>query len=139
MIARNIAKYRAELGRSQERMAQLLGVSVTAIRSYEQGWRTIPPHVERQVLFLIAKKRQNGKPRLCWDVKKCPDERRSQCPAWELNVGDLCWFINGTICQGEVQTSWKKKMRLCKECKMLQPLLQPEPARKRAAKRRQLH
>jgi hypothetical protein len=37
-------------------MAQLLGTSIKAIHSYEQGWRTIPVHVERQLYFLLTRK-----------------------------------------------------------------------------------
>jgi len=35
-------------------MAQLLGTSLKAIQSFEQGWRNIPVHIERQMLFLLA-------------------------------------------------------------------------------------
>ena len=39
----------------QDEIAQLLGKSVKAVHSYEQGWRSIPPDVERQMLFLLAR------------------------------------------------------------------------------------
>ena len=45
---------RAYLGKTQKELAQLLGTSLKAIQSFEQGWRRIPVHVERQVLFLLA-------------------------------------------------------------------------------------
>ena len=47
---------------------------------------------------------------------------RKDCPAWELGAGHLCWFINGTICQGLPQKSWRKKMDICKRCEVLQSL-----------------
>jgi hypothetical protein len=51
----------------------------------------------------------------CWDIKNCPNEKREKCPAWELQGGHLCWFINGTVCEGKVQKNWKTKMETCKE------------------------
>ncbi len=115
---------RQYLGRTQKQMAQLLGVSLKAIQSFEQGWRNIPVHIERQVLFLLASKKsspQKGKP--CWVIRKCPMEVRRNCPAWEFQVGDLCWFINGTICQGRTQESWQKKMKICRQCKVFQTMV----------------
>ena len=102
-------------------MAQLLGVSLKAVHSYEQGWRSIPAHVERQLLFLVAlrkEKRKAGKP--CWVVKKCPKKRRIQCPAREFQAGRFCWFITGTICGGENQTNWEEKMKICRSCEIFQ-------------------
>jgi len=115
---------RQYLGKTQNQMAQLLGVSLKAIQSFEQGWRNIPVHIERQVLFLlISKKSPFKKERLCWVIRKCPMEIKQNCPAWEFQVGDLCWFINGTICQGRVQPNWGKKMKICRQCKVLQTVL----------------
>ncbi|MGZ6236761.1 MAG: two-CW domain-containing protein [Syntrophales bacterium] len=105
-------------------MAQLLGVSLKAIQSYEAGWRNIPVHIERQVLFLLASKksllRKEGP---CWVILKCPKETRQNCPAWELQAGNLCWFINGTICHGQVQENWQKKMKICRQCKVFQTMV----------------
>ncbi len=57
---------RRYLGKTQSEMAQLLGVSSKAIQSFEQGWRNIPVHAERQALFLLALKKLRKKDRLCW-------------------------------------------------------------------------
>jgi hypothetical protein len=115
---------RQYLGKTQSQMAQLLGVSLKAIQSFEQGWRNIPVHIERQVLFLLAsKKSPPEKERSCWVVRKCPMEIRQNCPAWEFQVGNLCWFINGTICQGRTQESWQKKMKICRQCKVFQTMV----------------
>ena len=100
-------------------MSQLLGTSLKAIHSYEQGWRTIPPAVERQLYFLVSRisSSPNGnKP--CWRIKKCTTEQKKQCPAWEFKSGNLCWFINGTICDGGVHTNWKEKMKICRSCEV---------------------
>jgi DNA-binding XRE family transcriptional regulator len=110
---------RRVLEKTQSQMAQLLGVSSKAIQSFEQGWRNIPAHVERQALFLLAlKTRTRGRIIPCWEVRHCSLQMRETCPAWELKVGHLCWFINGTICQGKSRSSWSKKMILCKKCKV---------------------
>ena len=115
---------RQYLGKTQTQMGQLLGVSLKAIQSFEQGWRDIPVHVERQVLFLLVQKKSpRKKNRPCWVIRKCPVEIRQNCPAWEFQVGHLCWFINGTICQGQVQERWEKKMKICRQCEVFQTQL----------------
>ena len=111
--------YRSNLNKTQKQMAQLLGTSLKAIHSYEQGWRTIPPAVERQMYFLVSRvngKGKAGKP--CWRIKNCPPARKKQCPAWEFKSGNLCWFINGTICDGSVHKNWKDKMKVCRSCEV---------------------
>jgi len=68
---------RTRLDKTQKEMSQLLGVSVKAIYSYEQGWRSIPTHVERQVFFLLSRKKGGlvngticeGKPQKNWKEK----------------------------------------------------------------------
>ncbi len=42
MEKKELAKIRNYLGKTQKQMAQLLGTSLKAIKSYEQGWRNIP-------------------------------------------------------------------------------------------------
>ena len=37
--------FRKRLSRTQKQIAVLLGTSLKAIHSYEQGWRTVPAHV----------------------------------------------------------------------------------------------
>jgi hypothetical protein len=56
-------------------------------------------------------------------VKNCPVERRKICPAWEFKTGNLCWFINGTICEGGVQHDWKEKMKICRSCEVFRSLV----------------
>lgn len=104
-------------------MAQLLGVSIKAIHSYEQGWRSVPAHVERQIYFLISRLKKNIHAQVpCWDRKACPIEKRKLCPAWEFQAGDLCWFISGTICDGNVYKNWKEKMKVCRSCEVMKSI-----------------
>jgi len=115
---------RTKLDKTQKEMSQLLSVSVKAIYSYEQGWRSIPTHVERQVFFLLSRKRGNGPlPKSCWIIKKCPPKRRKECPAHEYNAGRFCWLVNGTICECKAQKNWKEKMKICRECEVMSDLL----------------
>jgi DNA-binding XRE family transcriptional regulator len=110
---------RKKLGKTQKQMAELLGISIKAIQSFEQGWRKVPLHIERQVFFLMAAKVQNsGNSRPCWKIRGCSPKDRNLCPAWEFQVGNLCWFINGTICQGKSRGKWSQKMAFCKKCEV---------------------
>lgn len=105
-------------------MAQLLGISLKAVQSFEQGWRNIPVHVERQILFLMVQKHTaNRTAPVCWEDLKCPDGHRENCPAWEFNTPNLCWFINGTVCSGKVHKNWRDKMKQCRKCKILRAQL----------------
>lgn len=97
-----------------------------AIQSYEQGWRTVPPHAESQILLLVGLKAARKGRKACWLARHCPPERRRQCPAWEFKAGMLCWFINGTMCEGKPQHSWQEKIKICRSCIVLTGLLEAE-------------
>jgi hypothetical protein len=113
------SKYRKLLKKTQKEMAQLLGTSIKAVHSYEQGWRAIPAHAERQMFFLVSNRREAPKKqKACWTIKKCPPKQKKQCPAWEFKAGKLCWFINGTICNGIVHENWKEKIKICRSCEV---------------------
>ncbi|MBW2683456.1 MAG: transcriptional regulator [Deltaproteobacteria bacterium] len=117
MEKKDFEKKKKKLGKTQKETATLLGVSLKAVCSYEQGWRTIPTHVERQLLFLLTRKRKSStKSQNCWELKNCPEERRNKCPAWEFNSGKFCWFISGTICECAAQKSWDEKILICRNC-----------------------
>jgi DNA-binding XRE family transcriptional regulator len=124
MRKKEFAEIRRHFGKTQSQMAQILGVSPKAIQSFEQGWRNVPVHIERLLLLILALKRNaSRKNEPCWLTRRCPVERRQDCPAWQFDAGHLCWFINGTICEGTPQESWKKKMRICRECEVYQSIL----------------
>ena len=115
---------RKTLEKTQKEMAQLVGTSLKAIHSYEQGWRSVPVHAERQILFLFSRRRENRKRlRDCWKVKKCPAGLKQRCPAWEFQAGKLCWLINGTICEGIVKKNWSEKMKICRKCEVFTTML----------------
>ncbi len=124
MESSEFLEFRKRLKKTQKQMAELLGTSLKAIHSYEQGWRAIPVHIERQLYFLLSRSRDNSsgaKP--CWTVQKCPPDRKKRCPAWEFRSGRLCWFINGTICKGVPYRNWKEKIKVCRTCEVFANLL----------------
>jgi hypothetical protein len=59
-------------------------------------------------------------------IRKCPENKKKKCPAWEFRCGQLCWFINGTICNGETQDNWQIKMKICKQCEVFQKIIPPD-------------
>ncbi len=109
-------------------MAQLMSVSAKAIESFEQGWRNITPHIERQLYFLLSRKatREGEKTVDCWEIRQCPEHKRQKCPAWEFRCGQLCWFVNDTICNGETQDNWQEKMKICKQCEVFKNIFPPD-------------
>ncbi|MEE9557171.1 MAG: hypothetical protein V3V76_07925, partial [Candidatus Adiutricales bacterium] len=117
------AGIRRSLKKTQKEMAILLGTSLKAIHSYEQGWRKVPVHADRNLFFLFARVQEQGLNRkTCWRIKKCSLSDRERCPAWEFRAGKLCWFINGTICEGTVQKDWSEKMKICRSCEVFTDL-----------------
>ena len=113
------AQIRQLLDKSQSELAKLLCVSLPTIRSYEQGWRDIPAHAERHLLFVLSMKTAHMRNvNYCWKIKQCPSSWRKQCTAWLYEAGNYCWFINGTYCQGENQMTWGKKITVCQQCEV---------------------
>ena len=43
--------FRRRFQKTQKQVSQLLGTSLKAIQSFEQGWRKVPGYVERQSSF----------------------------------------------------------------------------------------
>ena len=124
MRKKQFVEIRRHLEKTQNQMAQILGVSPKAIQSFEQGWRNIPMHIERQILLVLALRyHASKKNKPCWLMRRCPVKRRRDCPAWQFDAGHLCWFINGTICEGSPQGSWNKKMKTCRECEVYRSML----------------
>jgi DNA-binding XRE family transcriptional regulator len=124
MDSQEFKYFREKLNKTQKQMAELLALSLKAVCSYEQGTRSVPVHVERQIFFLVSRLAlKNKRKKICWDTMKCSKELKKKCPAWEFQVGDLCWFINGTICRGEAQKNWREKMKICRSCKVFMHLM----------------
>jgi len=114
---------RKKLSRTQKQLGELLGVSLKAIHSYEQGWRKIPLHIERQLWFLMYQKKNKTEKNIipCWERKFC--EFKEDCPAWEFRCGEMCWFVCGTKCECTRDIDVREKMEICRKCKILKTLL----------------
>lgn len=117
------SRIRKYLNKTQVELARLLSVSPKAIQSFEQGWRNISPSIERMLLFLLINKTAPQYNMPCWESTNCDKKKKENCPAWEFKAGNLCWFINGTICHGEIQKNWQDKMTICRECDVFKNLL----------------
>lgn len=113
---------RGRLGKTQKQLADLLGISLRTVHSYEQGWRNIPEHTEKRLYFLLIhqnQKHENLTP--CWEKKLCHE--KEQCPAYEFGCGHMCWYLCGTLCDCTKDACHKWKIHICKNCGIFQSLL----------------
>jgi len=116
------SQFRKKLGKTQKQLAGLLGMSLKAIHSYEQGWRTIPTHIERHLIFLLFNQRKTSNQLVpCWEQKDC--QQKEECSAWEFQSGHLCWYMCGTLCGGISESTYKKKLDICRSCNIFNNLL----------------
>lgn len=114
--------FRKKLGKTQRQLAELLGISIKTIHSYEQGWRVVPSHAEKLLYFLLINQRGRKSPLTqCWEEKQCSDKEK--CPAWEFGSGHMCWYICGTLCDCTKDTCHKEKFEICKTCDIFLSLL----------------
>jgi len=115
------ARLRAALGKSQRELAELLGLSLKAVESYEQGWRKVPSHVERLMYFLLFKLSEDGtaEGEPCWEFNSCPEERRSACVAYVSKEGRFCWFFTGRLC-----ATAQSGMEDCRSCEIFARMLE---------------
>ena len=69
MDSKEFFKARKKLNKTQKQLAELLGTSIKAIHSYEQGWRRVPGHIERQIFFLLSRSggKNLTKNQACWN------------------------------------------------------------------------
>lgn len=117
----DIRAVRAALGKSQRQAAQLLGLSIRAVQSYEQGWRPVPPTVQRLAGVLLMTVRRHGRPAgtPCWKVNDCPPDDRVECSAYQNRAGELCWALTGTRCGGKDHGRWENKIHHCMDCTVM--------------------
>ena len=121
---------RQHLDKTQKELAGLLCVSLKTIQSFEQGWRKIPPNIERQLLLYLfweASLDKVYKP--CWEIQNCPTKWQDMCAAWQYKMGHLCWYINGTFCRGQYQKSWSSKISICQECNIYKEIMPKQSER----------
>jgi DNA-binding transcriptional regulator YiaG len=117
-----VKRIRRSLDMTQADVARTLGISVRAIQSYEQGWRSVPDAVIVQLLVLVAAFRGSalaGKP--CWEMTGCAPQGRAGCPSTKTG-GHLCWFVSGRLC-GDARTQKKDDALPCLACPVVQTML----------------
>jgi len=122
----DIKGVRKSLGKSQTEFAGLIGRSVRALQSYEQGWRDVPEHVQRTAALLVylhgRKTPSDVKP--CWEIRRCKPKERETCPVYELRAGYLCWLLSSQCSAGSKKTGHIA----CGDCAVMKARLQPPPA-----------
>jgi DNA-binding XRE family transcriptional regulator len=125
LTVNNLKAVRARLGKSQGELALLLGVSIRAIQSYEQGWRNVPSHVLRGMMMLLFLDWRKGQSWIapCWDIQKC--EQKDSCSAWVLRAGDMCWQVTGTQCGPTLHKTPEAKLDQCARCPVTARWLAP--------------
>ena len=121
----DVRSLRKALGRSQSQMAELLGVSVRAVQSYEQGWRPTPDYVQKLggLFVMLARRQEKGKLEPCWKIKDCDRKKRAKCRAFQFRAGDLCWLVTGLNFQLKPQKSWEQKLAHCSKCPVMKQWL----------------
>jgi transcriptional regulator with XRE-family HTH domain len=122
------ARVRSLVGKSQRDIAAMLGVSLKAVESYEQGWRAVPANVERILYFILFKLREEdifAEPD-CWVTRSCPEQTRSACLAWIAKEGRYCWFFTGRLCaaaRGDSAAGKGGASEFCYDCAVFTRLL----------------
>jgi len=56
MESKKFYSFRRRFQKTQKQMSHLLGTSLKAIQSFEQGWRKVPGDIEQQMLFLLHRR-----------------------------------------------------------------------------------
>mgnify|MGYP001179474929 CR=1 FL=1 len=61
----------------------------------------------------------------CWEIEKCERQKGGskvhelgECVASIEGMGHSCWAVAGTLCGGEVQGTWAKKIGYCTSCEV---------------------
>jgi DNA-binding XRE family transcriptional regulator len=120
----DLCRVRESLGKSQSEMASLLGISIRAVQSYEQGWRPTPALIQKMAAFLLfMNHRRDHETKSCYDLCGCSEEAKQGCPGAQMCHGNACWLVTDTVCQGKKLKSWKAKAAKCRKCPVMAPWL----------------
>ena len=125
--SQTVKAIRKILGRSQTELAMALGISAKAVQSYEQGWRKTPVRVMIQLMVLLALYRQQSMDDVpCWEIRRCPPDSRSDCPAFTVGRGKFCWFIGSKTCPPP--PGGEDRILPCMDCPVVRRLLRGSDA-----------
>lgn len=116
---------RSRLGLSQRAFADLLGCSLRAVQSAEQGWRHTSPALEKLALLLLVSLRRGPDFAhfCCWETNNCPMPQREKCLTYRFRQGHLCWFLTSTMCNGTEARDWQQKRAMCLACPFFASIL----------------
>ncbi len=123
-------RIRKALGVTQREFAELLGISLRAVQSYEQQWRKAPPCVEklaRLALFLKLRAEGDADGRPCWELTGCSEEARSRCLACIYDAGELCWLVTGNLHRGRKLDKADAKLAACEKCPVMADWISDDP------------
>jgi DNA-binding XRE family transcriptional regulator len=127
----DLRSIREHLGLTQSAFATLVGFSVRAIQSCEQGWRHPSPALEKMAILLYIARQQGKKlgELACWDLMNCSPAHRDECVAYTTRQGHLCWFLTGNLsCAQQPLENWEEKKQICFRCGFFRNLLRaPSP------------
>jgi len=107
---------RLRLRMTQAELARTLRVSIRAVQSYEQGWRTLPVPLAAQLLTLLAIHAGHSvASEPCWKKTNCPAGTRKNCPSDLFADGRFCWVVAGDVCGRRVKGTDKALLQ-CLVC-----------------------
>lgn len=116
----SLQQVRKALDKSQSELAELLGIGVRAVQSYEQGWRQCPSYIQRlAMMLLVCSEATTRSAKPCWQLTGCPSDRRRTCPGKQFGGGKLCWMISGACCGGKKLKARNAKAHDCSKCPVL--------------------
>ncbi len=127
----DLKSVRESLGLTQDQFAAMLGYSIRAIQSCEQGWRKPSPALEKMALLLYMAHQQGGAlgEHACWEALQCSPQVRETCVAYMSRQGHLCWFLTGNMaCARTRLHSWEEKKAICAACPFFQRMLESPPS-----------
>jgi DNA-binding XRE family transcriptional regulator len=116
---------RQTFGKNQKEMADLLGISVRAIQSYEQNWRRVPAAVDKLAyLMLYLRCRNSGRRTVpCWRIWGCEADQKAECFAACHHAEEYCWLVTGNYWQGQKLPDWSAKLEKCRACPVMKQWL----------------
>jgi len=123
-----------KLRKSRKQLSTILGVTPQIIRSYENGWRHIPPHIAEKLRSLVLVKHSKRgykktymNPKASRDLPEeecgCSTEQRILCPAWQLRFSSMSWFSDASSYFITNRDNWVDRKPVCHSCDLLQDLL----------------
>jgi len=125
-----VRRIRQQFGVTQAKLAVAMGTSIKTVQSYEQGWRNVPTRALVQLLVLLAIHRRREIDKVpCWEIRKCRQTAREDCPSYTIGEGQFCWFVSAgaTKCPTDLDTADTDDDLLpCMGCEVIRRLLRTD-------------